>query len=93
MASFLQGMVNPVPAGFIHQVIMVAGTGINDTMHAWGTPSSYCTRCVSSAMYDNDVCLAGDLLLQQSGKQRTKADADLVVSTLSYWTDNVGRNR
>ena len=37
----------------------------------------------------NDTMMAwGDALLARTGKTRTTADADLIVSTLGYWTDN-----
>lgn len=37
----------------------------------------------------NDTMMAfGDALLTRTGKTRTKANADLIVSTLGYWTDN-----
>jgi hypothetical protein len=33
----LGGLVDPIPAGFTHQTIMVGGSGVNDTMYAWGS--------------------------------------------------------
>lgn len=66
-AAGLLGLVDPVPAGFIHQVLLVGGSGINNTMWQWG-----------------------NILLSLSGKQRTGPDADIVISKLSYWTDNGG---
>ena len=60
-----QGTVNPIPAGFSHRTLLVAGQGVNETMHAWG-----------------------EALLRLGGKTRPSADVDIVVSQLSYWTDN-----
>ena len=59
------GMLEAVPAGHEHHTIIVAGSGVNDTVMAFG-----------------------DLLLAKSGKHRTRPDADLIISTLGYWTDN-----
>lgn len=60
-----QGTVDPIPAGFSHRTLLVAGQGVNSTMHAWG-----------------------DALLALGNKTRPGPDVDMVVSQLSYWTDN-----
>jgi hypothetical protein len=59
------GMLQSVPAGHAHHTLLVAGSGVNDT-----------------------VMKFGDMLLARTGKHRTRPDADLIISTLGYWTDN-----
>ncbi len=59
-------MVTEVPAGWTQETLLVGGTGVNNTVMAWG-----------------------DLLLKRGGKHRTLPDADLVISTLGWWSDNV----
>ena len=65
IASGHNGMVTDVPAGWTYETVIVAGSGVNSTVMAWG-----------------------DVLLARSGKTRTKADADVIISTLGWWTDN-----
>ena len=46
------------------------------------------TLLVAGDSVNATVMAFGDQLLARSGKPRTAPDADLVISTLGYWTDN-----
>ena len=57
---------------------------VTDVPAGW----TYDTLFVGGASVNDTTLAWGDALLARTGKTRTKADADLVVSTLGYWTDN-----
>jgi hypothetical protein len=33
---FCAGQVESIPAGYVHETIVVTGVGMNDTMYQWG---------------------------------------------------------
>ena len=66
LGAGFNGMMSELPPGYTHEVILVGGFGINNTVMSWG-----------------------DLILGRTGKHRTRPNADLIVSTLGAWTDNV----
>ena len=49
---------------------------------------TYDTILIGGAGVNGTMMAWGDALLARTGKTRTKPDADLIVSTLGWWTDN-----
>jgi hypothetical protein len=63
------------------------GAGYNGMLEAVPAGHRHETVLVAGQGVNDTVMAYGDLLLARSGKHRTRPDADLVISTLGYWTD------
>ena len=64
------------------------GAGYNGMLQSVPAGHAHYTLLLGGQGVNNTVMAFGDMLLARSGKHRTRPDADLIVSTLGYWTDN-----
>jgi len=83
LRGFMTGNVGLYPA-----VKGGLGSGFNGMVQEVPAGWEHSTILVAGQGINNTVLAWGDLLLARTGKHRTRPDADLIVSTLGYWTDN-----
>ena len=87
-------MLSPVSGMMTAQVVFAGavGTALGAGHNAMVTevPAGWTqeTLLVGGSSVNATVMAWGDLLLQRSGKARTPPDADLIISTLGWWSDN-----
>jgi hypothetical protein len=87
-------IISPVSAMMTSQVVFagLVGTsmGVGHNAMVTEVPAGWTqeTLLVGGSSVNATVMAWGDLLLQRSGKARTPPDADLIISTLGWWSDN-----
>ena len=64
------------------------GAGENGAIEALPAGHTVDTIIVAGAGMNNTVMAWGDVMLARGGKTRTLPEADLIVSTLGWWSDN-----